>query len=86
MAPVAHPTGVGTASHGRRRSLGLDEDLDNAKLTFVEYLIQFGHILEWNPMGDHERRIELPGNDVILQDLVPIQVNGSYKIMGISSA
>ena len=76
-APIVHSTGLGAARHGWRRSFGFDKDFNNAKFTFVEYLVQSGHIFERNPMGDHECRVELSGDDVIPEDLVPIQMNGS---------
>lgn len=77
MTPIVHPTGLGTARHGWRRNLGLDEDLDDAKFTLVECSVQFGHIFKRNPMGDHERGVELSGDDVVVENLVPIQMNGS---------
>jgi len=77
MNPIIHPCGLGTPKHGWRRSLGLDEDFDDAKLALVKHVVQFGHVFERNPMGDHEPRVELSGDDVIVENLAPVQMNGS---------
>ena len=77
MAPIVHPTRLGASRHGWRRSVGLDKYLDDTKFALVERLVQFVHILERDPVGDHERRVELSGDDVVLEDLVPVQMNGS---------
>lgn len=52
--------------------MGLDEHLDDAKLALVGHLVQFAHILERNPVSDHERRVELSRDDVVVQGLVPV--------------
>lgn len=52
--------------------MGLDKYLDDTKFALVERLVQFVHILERDPVGDHERRVELSGDDVVVEDLVPV--------------
>jgi len=79
MAPIIHPSSLGKAGHGWRRSLGLDKDLDDTGFTFVERVVQFGHIFEGNPVCDHERRVELSGNYVVIENLAPVQMNGSWR-------
>jgi len=74
--PIIHTASLGTAGHGRGRRLGLDKHLENADLAFVVHAIQFGHIFKRNPVGDHKRRVELSGDDVVLEDLVPVQMDG----------
>jgi hypothetical protein len=75
--PILHLAGLGTARHGWRRGLGLSEDLDDAKFTFVKLVVHFGHIFKRDSMRDHEGRVELSGDDVVVEDLVPVQMNGS---------
>jgi len=77
MTPVIHPSSLGQSSHRWRGSLGLNKDFDNAEFTLVERVVQFGHIFERNPMGDHERRVKLSGDDVIVENLAPVQMDGS---------
>ena len=77
MTPIVHPSGLGTPRHRWRRSLGLDKDFDDAKLSLVKRVVQFGHVFERNPMSDHERRVELSGDDVVVENLSPVQMNGS---------
>ena len=77
--PILHLAGLGTASHGWRRSIGLNEDLDDAKFTFVKLVVHFGHSFKWDPMSDHEGRVEFSGDDVVVEDFVPVQMNGSWR-------
>ena len=73
--PIVHPTGFGATRHGWRGSLGFDEYLDDAKLTLVEYLVQLSHVREWDTMSYHECRVELPGDDVVVEDFLPVRVD-----------
>ena len=73
--PTVHPTSFRATRHGWRRGLGLDEYLDDAKLTLVEYLVQLSHVREWDTMSYHESRVELPRDDVVVEDFLPVRVD-----------
>ena len=77
MTPIIHSGGLEQPGRRWRGSLGLDEDFDDAESTLVKRVVQFGHIFERNPMGGHERRVELSRDDVVVEDLVPVQVDWS---------
>lgn len=74
-APVIHAASLGASSHGLRRSVRLDENLDDAKFTLVKCVVQFSHILERHSVSDHERRVKLSGDDIVVENLVPVQVD-----------
>ena len=77
VSPIIHPSGLWAPRHRWRRSLGLDKDFDDAEFALVKRVVQFGHVFERNPMGDHEPRVELSGDNVIVENLTPVQMNGS---------
>ena len=79
MTPIIHPRGLGKAGHRRRRCLGLDKDFDDTKFTPVKRVVQLGHIFEWNPMCDHERRVELSGDDILVENLSPVRMNRGWR-------
>lgn len=59
----------------------LDEYFDDAKFTLVECLVQFSHVFERCSVGDHERWVKLSGDDIAVEDLVPVQVDRCYRYM-----
>jgi hypothetical protein len=73
--PIVHPTDPRSTRHGWRRGLGFDEYLDKAKFALVEYLVQFSHVREWDSVSYHERRVELPGDDIVVEDFLPVRVD-----------
>ena len=77
MTSIIHSGGLEQPGHKWRGSLGLDKDFNDAEFTLVKRVVQFGHIFERNPMGDHERRVELSRDDVVVENLAPIQMDGS---------
>jgi hypothetical protein len=70
----------GRAAGARRsRELGLAEDLLHAVLLLVEAVVDLGHILHGDTMGDHLQGVDLAFLDH-LQEFLPVEVDGCLSV------
>ena len=59
---------------------GLDKDLLNASESLVEGVVEILEVLEGDSVRDHERRVELASHDVIVEDRLPVGMNGCLSV------
>lgn len=65
----------------RRRETSFDKGFDDPVLLLVHLEVAFGHIFERNTVADDQvARIDLASLEVVVQDHVPVQMNGSLTI------
>ena len=64
-----------TCEHTNLPELGLDKDLVDASSPSVKLGIQLLELVDLDTVTDHERRVELAGSNVVVQDFLPVQVN-----------
>lgn len=64
----------------RLPGIGLNEDLDNTGVSLVKLLVELGEILNWHSVSDQRSNIKLLGHDVIVENLLPVKVDGGLSI------